>query len=198
MFVNDVAYRPRPDAGHFHLLLGPSNLVARPSVRYEWSMTLLRAVARPMLASMFIHGGAMALRDPGPRAAKAQPTADLIKKLAPSLPVNGSNLTRFTGAVHVTAGLALATGHVPRLSALVLAATMPATTFAGHAYWNESDPAARANQRVHFVKNVSMAGGLLMATLDPDPHKKFIGRRAKDKVADAAASVTDQLDHLRH
>ena len=42
-----------------------------------------------------------------------------------------------------------------------------------------------------------MAGGLLMATLDPDPHKKFIGRRAKDKVSEAAASVHDQIDHLR-
>jgi len=44
---------------------------------------------------------------------------------------------------------------------------------------------------------MSMTGGLLMATLDPDPHKKFIGRRAKDKVNQAAASVADQLDHLR-
>ncbi|MET0931400.1 MAG: DoxX family protein [Aeromicrobium sp.] len=160
-------------------------------------MTLLRTVARPMLASMFIYGGAMALKDPGPRAAKAQPTADLIKKVAPSLPVNGSNLTRFNGAVHLTAGLALATGHVPRLAALVLAATVPPTAVAGHAYWNETDPAARANQRIHFIKNMSMTGGLLMATLDPEPHKKFIGRRAKDKVTEAAASVADQLDHLR-
>jgi hypothetical protein len=36
-----------------------------------------------------------------------------------------------------------------------------------------------------------------MATLDPDPHKKFIGRRAKDKVTEAASSVADQIDHLR-
>jgi putative oxidoreductase len=160
-------------------------------------MTLLRTVARPMLASMFLYGGATALKDPGPRAAKAQPTADLIKKVAPDLPVNGSNLVRFQGAVHVAAGAALATGRFPRLAALVLAATMPATTIAGHPYWNETDPAARRNQRVHFLKNVSMAGGLLMATLDPDPHKKFIGRRAKDKVTEATSAVHDQIEHLR-
>jgi len=160
-------------------------------------MTLLRAVARPMLASMFVYGGATALRSPGPRAEKAQPTADLIKKVAPSLPVNGSNLTRVNGAVQLVAGLALATGHVPRLAALTLAATLPPTSFVGHPYWNETDPAARANQRIHFLKNLSMTGGLLMATLDPEPHKKFIGRRAKDKMSDAAASVADQLDHLR-
>ena len=160
-------------------------------------MTLLRTVARPMLASMFVYGGAMSLKDPAARAAKAGRAADLVQKAVPQLPVSATNLVRLNGAVHVAAGLALATGRVPRLSALVLAATMPATTLAGHRYWDETDPAARANQRIHFVKNVSMTGGLLMATLDPDPHKKFIGRRAKDKVTHAAASVADQLDHLR-
>lgn len=160
-------------------------------------MTLLRTVARPLLASMFIVGGANALKSPGPRAAKAQPTADLIKKIAPELPVNGANLTRLNGAVQLIGGVALATGHLPRIASVVLAATMPPTTIAGHAYWNETDPAARANQRIHFLKNLSMTGGLLMATLDPEPQKKFIGRRAKDKVTEAASSVADQLDHLR-
>ncbi|AXT85607.1 hypothetical protein C6I20_10645 [Aeromicrobium sp. A1-2] len=160
-------------------------------------MTLLRTVARPMLASMFVYGGAMALKDPGARSAKAQPTADRLKQLAPELPITGPNLVRFNGAAQLLGGLALASGRSPRLAAFGLAATLPATTFAGHQYWNESDPAARANQRTHFLKNVSMAGGLLMATLDPDPHKKFIGRRAKDRVNDAAASVVDQIDHLR-
>lgn len=160
-------------------------------------MTLLRTVARPMLASMFVYGGAMALKSPGARAAKAQPAADLIKKIAPQLPLDGASLTRANGALQLTAGLALATGHLPRLASLVLAATLPPTTLAGHRYWDETDPAARANQRIHFIKNMSLTGGLLMATLDPEPHKKFIGRRAKDKVTDAAASVADQLDHLR-
>lgn len=153
-------------------------------------MTLLRTAARPMLASIFVVGGAAALRDPGPRAARAQATSDLLRKALPSLPVDGSRLTRFNGAVQLAAGLALATGRVPRTAALALAVTLPPTTVAGHPYWNETDPGARANQRIHFLKNVSMTGGLLMATLDPDPHKRFLGRRAKDRVA-------GQLDHLR-
>jgi putative oxidoreductase len=160
-------------------------------------MTLLRTVARPMLASMFVYGGAMALKDPGPRAAKAQPTADLIKKMAPGLPVDGKNLARFNGAVHLAGGLALATGRFPRLAALALAATVPPTTLAGHPYWNETDPAARANQRIHFLKNMSLTGGLLMATLDPDPHKKILVRRAKDRVTDAASWVDDEIHQLR-
>lgn len=146
---------------------------------------------------MFIVGGASALKSPGPRAVKAQPTADLIKKVAPNVPVDGASLTRLNGALQLVGGLSLATGRMPRIASLALAATMPATTVVGHPYWHETDPAARANQRVHFLKNLSMTGGLLMATLDPDPHKKFIGRRAKDKVTEAAASVHDQIDHLR-
>ena len=139
----------------------------------------------------------MALKDPGARSAKAQPVADAIKKVAPNLPVTGTNLALANGAVHVIAGAALATGRFPRLAALTLALTLPPTTITGHPYWNENDPAARANQRTHFFKNMSRTGGLLMATLDPDPHKKFIGRRAKDKVSEAASSVADQIDHLR-
>ena len=59
-----------------------------------------------------------------------------------------------------------------------------------HSLWKETDPGARKNQQVHFTKNLSLIGGLLMATLDPEPHKKFIGRRAKDK-------ATETIEHLR-
>ncbi|MCL8253209.1 DoxX family protein [Aeromicrobium fastidiosum] len=149
-------------------------------------MTLLRTVARPMLASIFVVGGAAALREPGARAAKAQPVADRISGLVPRLSLDGAGLTRLNGGVQLVAGLALASGHVPRTAALALAVSLPPTTVAGHPYWTETDPAARAAQRIHFLKNLSITGGLLMATLDPEPHKRSVGRRAKDR-----------LDHLR-
>jgi hypothetical protein len=79
-------------------------------------MTMLRAVARPMLASMFAPGG-------------------------------------------------------------------PAT-FAEHAFWRESDPQARAEHRVHFFKNVSMTGGLLMAAMDRRSSKPMPKQRSDTKAAD--------------
>ncbi|EFQ82965.1 DoxX family protein [Aeromicrobium marinum DSM 15272] len=160
-------------------------------------MTLLRTVARPLLASMFVYGGVNALRNASAMAPKAQPFSDQLQPLAPKAPLGPANLVRINGAVHVVAGTALATGRVPRLSALALAASLVPTTAAGHQFWNETDPASRTNQRIHFLKNLSMAGGLLMATLDPDPHKKILVRRAKDKVAEATGTVADQLDSLR-
>ena len=79
----------------------------------------------------------------------------------------------------------------------MLAGTLVPTTAVGHPFWNESDPASRQNQTIHFLKNVSLIGGLLMSTLDPDPHKKFIGTRAKNKVVDAADAVAERIDDLR-
>lgn len=159
---------------------------------YEWGMTILRSVARPLLASMFVYGGANALKNASIMAPKAQAIADQLQKIAPDLPVaiTAANLVRLNGAVHVLAGTALATGHLPRLASLVLAGSLVPTTATGHQFWKESDPGARKNQQVHFTKNLSLIGGLLMATLDPDPHKKFIGRRARDKAAEA-------IEHLR-
>lgn len=155
-------------------------------------MTLMRVVARPLLASVFVVGGAAALKDPGRRAQKAQPVADLINQSS-STPVSASTLVRANAAVHVGAGAALALGKAPRLSALTLAATMPATTYVGHQFWTETDPEARANQRTHFLKNLGLMGGLLLSSLDPDPHKKFIARRAKDRVVEASETVRSKL-----
>lgn len=160
-------------------------------------MTVLRHVARPLLASMFVYGGVNALRHAPAMAPKAEPVAGAVGKVAPQVPHDPTTLVRLNGAVHVVAGTALATGRFPRLSALVLAGTLAPTTVVGHQFWNETDPASRQNQTIHFLKNLSMIGGLLMATLDPEPHKKFLGARAKDKVVDARDAVTDRIDDLR-
>lgn len=160
-------------------------------------MTVLRTVARPLLASMFVFGGVNALRQASAMAPKAEPVGDLVRKTASDVKVSDANLVRLNGAIHVVAGTALATGHVPRISAFVLAGTLVPTTAMGHQFWNETDPAARQNQTIHFLKNLSMMGGLLMATLDPEPHKKFVGRRAKDRVVEAKDKVSDGIDHLR-
>ena len=160
-------------------------------------MTLLRSVARPLLASMFFYGGVNSILNAKTMAPKAQPVADLLHQMAPDVDVSPANLVRANGALHVAAATAVATGHVPRISSFILAGSLVPTTAMGHQFWNESDPVARQNQRIHFLKNLSMMGGLLMATLDPDPHKKFIGRRAKDKVVEAKDKVSEGIDQLR-
>lgn len=149
-------------------------------------MTLLRVVARPMLASMFVYGGVNALRHTRamePQAQQAATIAARLKdRLAPAAPVptDPATIVRANALVHIGAGAALATGRMPRLAAVVLAASLAPTTLTSHRFWQETDPAARTNQRVHFLKNVSIAGGLLLSALDPDPHKRSWLGRARD------------------
>lgn len=161
-------------------------------------MTLLRAVARPMMASMFVVGGINSVRNAPALATTAKPVTDkivpLVRRAAPTAPIpeDVTTLVRINGAAQVAGGLMLATGRMPRLSSLLLAATLAPTTAAGHAFWQESDPAAKANQKVHFFKNISMAGGLLMAGIDSDPHKKLLVTRAKESAVEAGESVRDK------
>ncbi|MGH3472914.1 MAG: DoxX family protein [Nocardioidaceae bacterium] len=137
-------------------------------------MSIVRLVARPMLASMFISGGINALRNPERLAKRAQPVIEklhpLIDRATAPVPLDFDEqmLVRTNGLVHVVAGAMLATGRAPRLASVALLATMVPTTLGGHRFWEESDPQLRAGQRTHFLKNISMAGGLLLASVDTE------------------------------
>jgi putative oxidoreductase len=163
-------------------------------------MTAIRLIARPMLASMFVMGGIDSLTNPSPKL----PTADkvtgripsLVEKYAPGLPVpsDPATLVRINGGMQVLAGLALATGRAPRLSALSLAATLIPTTYAGHPFWEEKDKGARTGQRIQFFKNISMMGGLLLAGVDTEgkPGVAWRARRATRDVRREAGQLAKQ------
>ena len=161
-------------------------------------MTLIRLVARPMLASMFVYGGVNALRNAEQTAQRAKPVTDVIhgtaEKVAPNVPLprDDKNLIRLNAATQIAAALALATGRMPRLSATVLSASLAPTTAAGHRFWEESDPTARKAQTMHFVKNLSIMGGLLLATVDTEG-KPGVAWRTKHAVGDARR----EAKHLR-
>ncbi len=92
-------------------------------------MSPTRALARPMLAGTFVLGGVSALKTPGPRVEKAR-AAGLSEP---------EKLVRVNAATMVAGGLALGTGRLPRLSALVLAGSLVPTTWVGHPFWTETD-----------------------------------------------------------
>ncbi|MFI6208009.1 DoxX family membrane protein [Streptomyces sp. NPDC051041] len=129
-------------------------------------MSLLRVAGRPMLASMFVAGGMNSLRNPESVAPVAEPVVRPVVERLGVVVDRPEQLVRLNGAVQVAAGVLLGLGRVPRLSALALAATLLPTTLAGHRFWETEDPAERAQQRVHFLKNLSMLGGLLITADD--------------------------------
>lgn len=131
-------------------------------------MTLVRRLARPCLATMFITGGVDALRNPGPKVPAADPIGPRIAEKLPYLPQDPEQLVRINGAVQLGAGLMLALGRFPRLSSALLAGSLVPTTLAGHRFWEEQDEMKRAQQRIHFFKNLSMLGGLMLAAVDTE------------------------------
>jgi putative oxidoreductase len=129
-------------------------------------MTLVRRVARPMLSAVFVVQGLDQLRHPSAPAAKVAPFAERVAGLG--LPDDPELLVRANGATMVAAGALLATGRIPRLASLALAGTLVPTTYVGHRFWEETDPAAARTQRIGFLKNVSLLGGLLLAAVDTE------------------------------
>jgi len=119
-----------------------------------------------MLASIFIVQGYDTLRHPEKVAPRADKVVGPLKERVSALPDDTEQLVRINGAVQLVAGSLLAIGRFPRLSALALAATLVPTTLAGHPYWETKDEKERAQQRVHFLKNLTMLGGLLIAAAD--------------------------------
>ncbi|WP_270888445.1 DoxX family protein [Pedococcus sp. 5OH_020] len=129
-------------------------------------MTLVRRVARPMLAAIFVVQGLEQLRHPGALADKVEP---LARKVAPlGLPDDPELLVRANGATMVGGGALLATGHLPRLASLALAGSIIPTTYVGHPFWAETDPTMKRVQRIGFLKNVGLLGGLLLAAVDTE------------------------------
>ncbi len=163
-------------------------------------MTAIRLIARPMLASMFVVGGVDALTHASAKVPKAEKVTDhvptLAEKIAPGLPVptDPATLVRINAGAQVLAGLTLATGRLPRLSALVLLATLAPTMYAGHPFWEEKDKAARSVQRIEFFKNISMTGGLLLAGVDTagKPGVAWRARRAARDVRREARHLAKQ------
>lgn len=148
-------------------------------------MSPTRALARPLLASMFIAGGADALRKPGGRV-QAVESAGLNSP---------EQLVKVNGAVHLVGGLALATGRFPRLASLALAGSLVPTTYVGHAFWAESDSATKQQQQIHFLKNLGLLGGLLLAAADTGGRESL--PHAAGRVTRKASKAAKQLPPSR-
>lgn len=163
-------------------------------------MTIARRLARPMLASIFVSGGIETLRNPGPSAAVAGDVAqDVADALPVELPRDSEQLVKIDAAAKLVGGLLLASsGRFARIGALVCAATLVPTTYAAHRFWEETDPDVKAQQQVHFFKNVGLFGGLLIAALDTDgrPSLPYLAKQGAASVGDKAGDLVDRAAEL--
>jgi putative oxidoreductase len=156
-------------------------------------MSVFHRIARPMLASMFVYGGLDAVRNPRPKVPVAKDVADPLAEALPvDLPDDTEQLIKLNGYLQVGAGALLGIGRFPRASALALAASLVPTTVAGHRFWEAPDDETRNQQLTHFLKNVSMFGGLVIAALDTGgrPSVAWRARRASKRTRRRADRAT--------
>lgn len=121
-------------------------------------MPIARAVARALLAAPFVVLGYEAAADPGGRV-------DLAAAFGVPSP---ETAVRVNGAAMAAGGVALGLGVLPRTAAAGLAGSLIPTTLAGHAFWQHEDAAARKANRIQFLKNLGLLGGLVAVAAATD------------------------------
>jgi putative oxidoreductase len=156
---------------------------------------LVRRIARPLLASSFIYGGISTLRKPQDRVPGAAPIVEKVadvadQQLPVQVPRDVEQWVKADAALKVGFGTLFALGKFPRLSALVLTGSIVPTTLAGHRFWEEDDPKVQFEKIAHFLKNLGLLGGLLLAVVDTEG-KPSVGYRAR-RAAKSAAESTEK------
>jgi putative oxidoreductase len=133
-------------------------------------MRPVRTAARALLSAIFVYDGVRALANSEQYAPQAKRVTDrvvpLLEKADPRLPTDPRTLVKINGAVQVTSGLLLATGRLTRPAAALLAGTLLPTTVAAHPFWAQENSTDRRNHEIHFLKNLGLLGGLLLAAAD--------------------------------
>ncbi|MCV7225601.1 DoxX family protein [Mycolicibacterium komossense] len=156
---------------------------------------LLRRIARPMLSAAFIGQGIAALRSPKPAADIARPTLEGLQKLPDpvggNVPTNAETFAKVNAAIQIGGGVLLATGKVPRLASAALAATVIPGNLGAHMFWSETDPVVKAQKRQDFLIDLSLLGGLIIASADTagKPSLGWRGKRAARKLGDTVTSA---------
>jgi len=125
-----------------------------------------------MLGAIFVVSGARAVTQPDQLAGRAKKVTDrlapLIERVHPRLPTQARTLVQLNGAAQLAAGTLLVSHRFRRPAALVLVGTLIPTTLAGHPFWTHEDPVERRNQMTHFLKNLGLLGGLVLAAGDTE------------------------------
>lgn len=131
-------------------------------------MSLIRLLARPMLASAFVADGVDAVMHPERHAEKFDRIRPTLEKagVPPVVAADTKLLARATGAVSALAGVGLALGRKPRTAALVLAAINLPIAIVRDPIWAAENREERKEMTSNLLRSASMIGGVLVAALD--------------------------------
>jgi len=152
---------------------------------------LIRRIARPLLSAVFIGQGVETLRNPKVTMDAVGPTVTALQTLpdpvGSKVPTDPATAARINAAVQVGGGLLLATGKLPRIASAALAFTVIPGSLGAHLFWNETDPEVKAQKRRDLLTDLSLLGGLIIASADTagKPSLGWRGRQAAGRISEA-------------
>jgi len=114
--------------------------------------TAIHVVGRVLFSMMFIMGGMNHLMKLNDTSAYAE------SKGVPAPKV----LTVVSGLMITVGGVLVLLGWHRFIGAGLIAIFLFSTAMVMHAFWKETDPAARTNEMAHFMKDLAMAGAALL------------------------------------
>lgn len=124
-------------------------------------MSLIRLLARPMLASAYVANGISRARNPHTAAKTVEPVLNAVGDKLP-VDVSAATVARATGVAQAGAGVLLAIGKFPRLSASVLVSTYLFDSVGELLVGDEDDGKKTAG----LLTRTSLLGGALLASVD--------------------------------
>jgi len=161
---------------------------------------LIRRIARPLLSVAFVGQGIDSLLNPKPAAEAAAPMVDGLRALPDPvgsvIPSDPQTFARINAAVQIGGGLLLATGKAPRVASAALAFTVLPANVGAHMFWSESDPQLKTEKRKEFMTDLSLLGGLMIASADTagKPSLGWRGRRAAERLSERVSSALPGSD----
>jgi uncharacterized membrane protein YphA (DoxX/SURF4 family) len=156
---------------------------------------LIRRIARPLLSVAFVGQGVESLLNPKSAAEAAAPAVDGLQALpdpvGSKIPSDPQTFAQINAAVQIGGGLLLATGKMPRVASAALAFTVLPANLGTHMFWTETDPQRKAELRQAFLKDLSLLGGLIIASADTagKPSLGWRGRRAAERLSERVSSA---------
>ncbi|SPM42317.1 DoxX subfamily protein [Mycobacterium numidiamassiliense] len=161
---------------------------------------VIRRIARPLLSAAFIGQGINSLLNPKSAAEAAAPAVDGLQSLPDPLgsriPSDPQTVAQVTAIVQIGGGVLLASGRLPRVASAALALTVLPANLGTHSFWNELDPQLKAEKRQQFLTDLSLLGGLLIASADTagKPSLGWRSRRAAERLSERVSSALPGSD----
>lgn len=145
---------------------------------------MIRKIARPMLASVFVWDGVDGVRNAQAHAAEGESVLRTLRAILPAeyrgyLPRDPETVMQGISGAKAASGVLFGLGKAPRLAAGVLALTHVPSLLGRNAFWNATGEEAKATARNGFVTNLALLGALAIITQDTEGNPSLRWRAQK-------------------